>query len=97
LYDKNEEFCYQNENFTLEWGEKFEGSVSFGKARGERELRGFLELCNYKIPSMILFLIASQDYILIPYQKDGKVGTCGYKRENSYSTRIRCGWGIKVI
>jgi hypothetical protein len=23
------------ENFTLEWGEKFEETVSFGKARGE--------------------------------------------------------------
>jgi len=62
------------ENFTLEWREKFEGSVSFGEARGEGEHRGFLELCNYIIPSMTLFLIASQDYILIPYQKDGKWG-----------------------
>jgi len=62
------------ENFTLEGRGKFEGSVSFGEARGEGEHRGFLELCNYKIPSMILLLIASQDYILIPYQKDGKWG-----------------------
>jgi hypothetical protein len=62
------------ENFTLEGREKFEEFLSFGKARGEGEHRGFLELCNYTIPSMILFLIASQDYILIPYQKDGKWG-----------------------
>jgi len=47
------------ENFTLEWRGKFEGYVSFGEARGEGEHRGFLELCNYKIPSMILLLTAS--------------------------------------
>jgi hypothetical protein len=34
------------ENFTLEWGEKFEETVSFGKVRGEEEHRGFLELCQ---------------------------------------------------
>jgi hypothetical protein len=62
------------ENFTPEGRGKFEGYVSFGEARGEGEHRGFLELRNYKIPSMILLLIASQDYILIPYQKDGKWG-----------------------
>jgi hypothetical protein len=43
-------------------------------ARQEGKDRGFLELCNYIIPSMTLLLIASQDYILIPYQKDGKWG-----------------------
>jgi len=32
------------ENFTLEWREKFEESVSFDKARREGEHRGFLEL-----------------------------------------------------
>jgi hypothetical protein len=31
-------------------------------------------MLNYKIPSMTLLLITSQDYILIPYQKDGKWG-----------------------
>jgi hypothetical protein len=31
-------------------------------------------MLNYKIPSMTLLLIASQDYILIHYQKDGKWG-----------------------
>jgi hypothetical protein len=49
LYDKNEGILLsKHENFTLEWGEiwEFEESVSFGKARGEGEHRGFLELCQ---------------------------------------------------
>jgi hypothetical protein len=36
LYDRNEGILLSKyENFTLEWGEKFEETVSFGKARGE--------------------------------------------------------------
>jgi hypothetical protein len=73
LYDKDEEFCYQNIKILRLKGGKNLRSF-FLLARQEGELRGFLELCNYIIPSMILLLIASQDYILIPYQKDGKWG-----------------------
>jgi hypothetical protein len=36
-------------------------------------------MLNYKIPSMTLLLISSQDYILIPYQKDGKWGLADIK------------------
>ncbi len=50
---------------------EFEESVSFGEARREG---AWLCINNYKIPSMTLLPIASQDYILIPYQKDGKWG-----------------------